>query len=52
MTTRLVRDESSLEKSTPLLEMSVGERLRKNRAYMKLVELVRPPENFLFFFLI
>ena len=31
MTTRLVRDESSFEKSTRLLEMSGGERLRKNR---------------------
>ena len=31
MTTRLVRDESSLEKSTRLLEMSGGERLSKNR---------------------
>ena len=38
MTTRLVRDESSLKKSTRLLEMSGGERLmsggerlRKNR---------------------
>ena len=30
MTTRLVCDESSLEKSTRLLEMSGGERLRKN----------------------
>ena len=29
--TRLVRDESSLEKSTRLLEMSNGERLRKSR---------------------
>ena len=31
MTTRLVRDESSPEKSTQLLEMSGGEKLRKNR---------------------
>ena len=31
MTTRLVRDESSFEKSTRLLEMSGGERFRKNR---------------------
>ena len=31
MTTRLVRDESSFEKSTRLLEMSGGERLGKNR---------------------
>ena len=30
MTTRLVRDESSFEKSTRLLEMSGGERLRKS----------------------
>ena len=35
MTTRLVRDESSIEKSTRLLEMSVGERLRKNRAIVE-----------------
>ena len=42
MTTRLVRDESSLEKSTRLLEMSVGER---NRAIVIIVEVVRPPEN-------
>ena len=45
MTTRLVRDESSLEKSTRLLEMSVGARLRKNRAFINIVEVVRPPEN-------
>ena len=45
MTTRLVRDELSLEKSTRLLEMSVGERLRKNRAFVNMVEVVRPPEN-------
>ena len=45
MTTRLVRDESSLEKSTQLLGMSVGERLRKNRAFVNIVEVVRPPEN-------
>ena len=45
MTTRLVRDESSLEKSTRLLEVSVGERLKKNRAFVNLVEVVRPPEN-------
>ena len=45
MTTRLVRDESSLEKSTRLLGMSVGERLRKNRAFVNIVEVVRPPEN-------
>ena len=36
MTIRLVRDESSLEKSTRLLEMSVGERLRKNRAFVNI----------------
>ena len=45
MTTRLVRDRSSPEKSTRLLEMSVGERLRKNRAFVNMVEVVRPPEN-------
>ena len=45
MTTRLVRDEPLLEKSTRLMEMSVGERLRKNCTYMKKVEAVRPPEN-------
>ena len=33
MTTRLVRDEPSLEKSTRLLEMSVSRRLRK-KSYM------------------
>ena len=42
---RLVCDAPSLEKSTRLMEMPVGERFRKNRAYMKMVELVRPPEN-------
>ena len=45
MRTRLVRDESSLEKSTRLLEMSFGERLGKNRAFVTIVEVVRPPEN-------
>ena len=45
MTTRLVRDEPSLEKSTRPLEMSVGERLRKNPAIVIIVEVVRPPEN-------
>ena len=34
--TRLVRDEPSLEKSTGLLELSVGERLRKDRACVKI----------------
>ena len=43
--TRLVHDESSLEKSTWLLEMSVGERLRKIRAFVYVVEVVMPPEN-------
>ena len=43
--TRLVRDGPSLEKSTRLIEMSVGERLRKNRASLKRVEAVTPPEN-------
>ena len=45
MTTRLVRDEPSLEKSTRLMEMSVGETVRKNCACMKTVEAVRKPEN-------
>ena len=47
MTTRLVRGGSSLEKSTRLLEMSVGDRLRKNRAFvlMNIVEVMRPPAN-------
>ena len=40
MTTRLVRDGSSFEKSTRLLEMSVGERVRKNRAFVNIVEVV------------
>ena len=38
VTTRLVRDEPSLEKWNRLLEMSIGERLRKNRAGVKIVE--------------
>ena len=45
MTTRLVCDEPSHEKSTRLMPMSVGERLRKNCACVKIVERVRPPEN-------
>ena len=45
MTTRLVRDEPSCEKSTRLLEMSGGERLRKNRVFVKKLEAVRPAEN-------
>jgi len=45
VTSLLVHDEPSLEKLTRRLEMSVGERLRKNRACVKLVEAVRPPEN-------
>ena len=45
MTTRLVRRESSLEKSTRLLEMSVGARLGNTRAFVNIVEVVRPPEN-------
>ena len=45
MTIRLVRDESSLKKSTRLLEMSVGERLRKNLAFVNIVEVVRLAEN-------
>ena len=45
MTTRLVRDDPSHKKSTRLMEKSVGERLRKSRACVKMVELVRPPEN-------
>ena len=44
MTTRLVRDESSLEKSTRPLEMSGGGRLRKI-VYVKILEAVRPVEN-------
>ena len=39
MTTRVVPDESSLEKSTRLLQMSVGERLRINSAIVIIVEL-------------
>ena len=38
MTTRVVCDEPSLAKSTRLLEMSVGERLRKDRACVNTVE--------------
>ena len=45
MTTRLVRDEPLLEKSTRLMEMSVSERLGKNHACVKILEVVRPPEN-------
>ena len=45
MTTRLVRDESSYKKSTRLLEMSGGERLRKKRVFVKTPEAVRPAEN-------
>ena len=45
MTTRLVRDEPSLEKATRLMEISVGERRKKNRSYVKMVEVVRTPEN-------
>ena len=45
MTTRLVRDEPSCEKSTRLLEMSGGERLRKNRVFVKILESLRPAEN-------
>ena len=45
MTTRLVREQPSLEKSTRLLEMSVRERLRINRAIVIIVEMVRPLEN-------
>ena len=33
------------EKLNRLMEMSVGETVKKNRAYLKIVELVRPPEN-------
>ena len=35
MTTRLVRDNPSCEKSTRLLEMSGGERLRKKSSICK-----------------
>ena len=45
MTTRLVRDEPSFEKSSRLLEMSGGEGLRKNRVFVKIVEALRPAEN-------
>ena len=31
--------------TTRLLEMTFGERLRKNRAFVNIVEVVRPPEN-------
>ena len=37
MTTRLVRDGPSYEKSTRLLEMSGGERLRKKRVLFEVV---------------
>ena len=45
MTTCLLSDELSLEKSTRLIEMSVSERLGKNHACVKIVEVVRPPEK-------
>ena len=45
MTTRLVHDEPSCEKSTRLLEMSGGERLRKKLVFVKTLEAVRPAEN-------
>ena len=45
MTTRLVRDEQSCEKSTRLLEMSGGERLEKKRVFVKILEAVWPAEN-------
>ena len=45
MTTRLVRDGPSCEKSTRLLEMSGGERLAKNRVFVKILEALRPAEN-------
>ena len=45
MTTRLVRDELSFEKSGRLLEMSGGERFRKNPVFVKIVEAVKPPGN-------
>ena len=45
MTTRPVRDQPLTEKSTRLMEMALGERLRKNRACVKIVEAVRLPEN-------
>ena len=34
-----------LKKSTRLLEMSGGERLRKNRVFVKILESLRPAEN-------
>ena len=45
MTTRLVRDEPSCEKSTQLLEMSGGGGLRKNRVFVKILESLRAAEN-------
>ena len=45
MTTRLVHDEPSCEKSTRLLEMSGGERLRKKHVFVKTLEAVKPAEN-------
>ena len=45
MTTRLVRDGPSFEKSTRLLEISGGERLRRKRVFVKTLEAVRPAEN-------
>jgi len=45
VTTHLVHDEQSLERSIRLLEKSVGEKLRKNRVFVKIVEAVRLPEN-------
>ena len=45
MTTHIVRDGPSLEKSTQLLEMSGGERLRKNCVFVKILEAVKLPEN-------
>ena len=34
-----------LKESTRLLEMSGGERLRKNRVFVKILESLRPAEN-------
>ena len=45
MTTRLVHDEPSCEKSIRLLEMSGGERLTKKHVFVKTLEAVRPAEN-------
>ena len=45
LTSRDDPSSSCRAESTRLLEMSVGERLRKNRAFVNIVEVVRSPEN-------